>query len=81
MRTVLPESAEFLARTALFGFRIVEIRFGKLTAPIDQVFSDPDMRAKLRYLTVALRQMHKGLGADLFGALSLTIGFNALDGD
>lgn len=81
VQIVLPEGVQFLVRNGLFGLSTAESRLEGMDGTVETVFTDPDMRGTLTYLTVVLGQTQKELGADLFRALDLTMGFNRLDGD
>lgn len=52
-----------------------------VTTPAQDAFGDADDRGRLAYVAAALHGANETTGGGLSGALGLTMGFNALDGD
>ena len=50
-------------------------------SPLKGLVADPEQRPRIERLLASVRSLEKTVSAELPGALGLTIGFNALDGD
>ena len=48
---------------------------------MDVAVTDPAFRGRLTYALVVARSLHKLIGEEMTGALGLSVGFSALDGD
>ncbi|MEP3045469.1 MAG: imelysin family protein [Roseibium sp.] len=72
---------EWLFDTAGFEFKNAQNMLAQLEAPIRQTFSDNNSYSKLAVLAITLQSLRKLVSPEIAGALGLTGGFNALDGD
>jgi predicted lipoprotein len=73
--------SDFISNGALFEFDNAISTLKKISDPIDKVVADPAGMQKLNYLVNITRSLDTLLGDNLPGAMGLTVGFSALDGD
>lgn len=77
----LPDDDKWMAGSAMFEFRNAARTFGELPDDPTIALTDKEARGKTTYLVILTRSLQRLIGENIAGALGLTVGFSALDGD
>jgi hypothetical protein len=80
-RAFLPEIAAANAALVTAAFAEARAAARAVPPPLTEAVADPGGRPAVLALQAALRTLRETLASDLGGALGVTLGFNALDGD
>lgn len=78
----LPEADQWAGRSVDFELRQAERIMGSLAGDdVEAIATDPALRGKLDYVTIALASVRNTMATTIAADLGLNVGFNALDGD
>jgi len=77
----LPEEGRYLVNALPFEFSNVKRAIGAVDRPVEEAFTDPDLRGKLIYATIALDSLRDMIGDQMGAYLGFQPGFSSLDGD
>ncbi|MEP2703440.1 MAG: imelysin family protein [Roseibium sp.] len=81
LKAMVPSEHAWLFDTAGFEFKNAQNMLAQLKSPIRQTFYDNNSYSKIAVLAITLQSLRELVTPEIAGALGLTGGFNALDGD
>ena len=77
----LPDEGQYLVNALPFEFSNVKQAIGAVDLPVEEAFTDPHMRGKLIYATIAIDSLRDMIGEQMGAYLGFQPGFSSLDGD
>lgn len=78
---LLREDTRWLASSIQFEFANMARTLDAVSQPVEIAAADPALRGRLMYAVIVSRSLQRLIGEEMTGALGLSVGFSALDGD
>lgn len=77
----LTQTDRWIARSIAFEFTNAERATANVSLPVAEALEDEFQHEALKYMVILTQSLQTLIGENLSGALGLTVGFSALDGD